>query len=82
MNTLSNGADGKPAKRSRKQQISKRPFSLKPTYSQRFRLYDVGEFIVRQTNQQQKALLEKQMYTTLTVRPNIVKPLLATGGEL
>ena len=36
----------------------------------------------RQTNQQQKALLEKQMYNTLTVRPNIVKPLLATGGEL
>ena len=36
----------------------------------------------RQTNQQQKALLEKQMYTTLTVSPNIVKPLLATGGEL
>ena len=38
--------------------------------------------IERQTNQQQKAKLEKQMYTTLTVRPNIVKPLLATGGEL
>ena len=36
----------------------------------------------RQTNQQQKAKLEKQMYTTLTVRPNIVKPLLAVGGEL
>ena len=38
------------------------------------RLYDVGEFIERQTNQQQKAKLEKQMYNTLTVRPNIVKP--------
>ena len=36
----------------------------------------------RQTNQQQKAKLEKQMYRTLTVSPNIVKPLLATGGEL
>ena len=36
----------------------------------------------RQTNQQQKAKLENQMYTTLTVRPNIVKPLLAVGGEL
>ena len=36
----------------------------------------------RQTNQQQKAKLEKQMYNTLTVRPNIVKPLLAVGGEL
>ena len=31
--------------------------------------------IERQTNQQQKAKLEKQMYNTLTVRPNIVKPL-------
>ena len=30
----------------------------------------------RQTNQQQKAKLEKQMYNTLTVRPNIVKPML------
>ena len=39
-------------------------------------------FIERQTNQQQKAKLVKQMYTTLTVRPNIVKPLLAVGGEL
>ena len=29
-----------------------------------------------------KAKLVKQMYNTLTVRPNIVKPLLATGGEL
>ena len=38
--------------------------------------------IERQTNQQQKAKLEKQMYNTLTVRPNIVKPLLAIGGEL
>ena len=38
--------------------------------------------IERQTNQQQKAKLEKQMYTTLTVRPNIVKPLLAVGGKL
>ena len=45
-------------------------------------LYDVGGFIERQTNQQQKAKLEKQMYNTLTVRPNIVKPLLATGGEI
>ena len=50
--------------------------------SLRLGLYDVGEFIERQTNQQQKAKLEKQMYNTLTVRPNIVKPLLATGGEL
>ena len=38
------------------------------------RLYDVGKFNERQTNQQQKAKLEKQMYNTLTVRPNIVKP--------
>ena len=36
----------------------------------------------RQTNQQQKAKLKKQMYNTLTVCPNIVKPLLAEGGEL
>ena len=43
-------------------------------------LYDVGEFIERQTNQQQKAKLEKQMYRTLTVRPNIVKPLLNEGS--
>ena len=34
----------------------------------------------RQTNQQQKAKLEKQMYTTLTVSPNIVKPLLNEGS--
>ena len=34
----------------------------------------------RQTNQQQKAFLEKQMYTTLTVSPNIVKPLLNEGS--
>ena len=33
----------------------------------------------RQTNQQQKALLEKQTYNTLTVCPNIVKPLLAAA---
>ena len=36
----------------------------------------------RQTNQQQKVKLKKQMYNTLTVRPNIVKPMLAVGGEL
>jgi len=30
--------------------------------------------IERQTNQQQKAKLEKQMYKTLTVSPNIAKP--------
>ena len=33
--------------------------------------------IERQTNQQQKAKLEKQMYNTLTVCPNIAKPMLA-----
>jgi len=38
-------------------------------------LCDVGAFIERQTNQQQKALLEKQMYRTLFVRPNVAKPL-------
>jgi len=34
-------------------------------------------FIERQTNQQQKAKLEKQMYRTLTVCPNGAKPMLA-----
>ena len=31
--------------------------------------------IERQPNQQQKAKLEKKMYNTLTVSPNIIKPL-------
>ena len=47
-----------------------------PNGLQRFRLCDVGAFIERQTNQQQKAKLEKQMYNTLFVSPNIAKPML------
>ena len=74
MNTLSNGADGKPAKRSRKQQISKSFFLRNPLTAniRALRCWGISE---RQTNQQQKALLEKQMYRTLLVRPNVAKPL-------
>ena len=43
--------------------------------AQRYRFYDVGALIERQINLQQNAKLEKQMYKTLTVRPNIVNPM-------
>ena len=72
-NTLSNGVNSKQAKEAEntnRKELFTSENHLQPT----LRLYDVGEFIERQTNQQQKAKLEKQMYNTLTVCPNIVKP--------
>ena len=74
--TLSNGVHGKLAEEAGNNKSAKAFFRWNPLVANVLGLCDVGAFIERQTNQQQKAKLEKQMYNTLTVRPNIVKPLL------
>ena len=63
-------------KKAGKNKLAKAFFRWKPLVAnvKALRCWGINE---RQTNQQQKAKLEKQMYNTLTVRPNIVKPLLA-----
>ena len=73
-NTLSNGVDGKLAEEAGNNKSAKAFFRWNPLVANVMALRCWG-IIERQTNQQQKAKLEKQMYNTLTVRPNIVKPL-------